>query len=75
MAELLSDAYADESAMMIRVESDIRLDTLVYLEARDGSSDEALPVMHVFGNYILFKETLKNNYLIGSKLWQAKPGT
>ena len=72
VAELLSDAYAAESSMLIRVETDIRLDELVYIEARDGTYHEAAPVMHVFGNYLLLKKHLTQTFLSGSKLYQRR---
>ena len=72
VAELLSDAYAAERSMLIKVESDIRLDDLVYIVARDGTYHEAAPVMHVYGHYLILKVYLSKTYLSGSKLYQQR---
>ncbi len=72
VAELLSDAYAAESSMLIKIENEIHLDDLVYIVARDGTYQEAAPVMHVYGNYLILKQHLVKTYLSGSKLYQQR---
>ncbi len=72
VAELLSDAYAAESSMLVRVESDIRLDDLVYIVSRDGTYHEAAPVMHVYGNYLILSAFLSKTYRSGSMLYQQR---
>ena len=70
VAQLLSDAYGDESILLVRLVNPVALDELVTIVSRDGTYQELGEVKHVYGSYILLKAPLIKEYLAGSSVFQ-----
>lgn len=70
VGELLSDTYSGETILLVKISSEIELDAALWVQARDGSWAERVEPAHVFGSYVVIKKKLKNEYLIGSRLYQ-----
>ncbi len=70
VAELLSDAYGEESILLVKMMGSVKLDEIVTIVSRDGTYQELGEVEHVYGSYILLKAPLMNEYLAGSGIFQ-----
>lgn len=70
VGEVLSDTYSGETILLVRLEGEIELDASMWLQARDGAWIERVEPAHVFGAYVVIKDKLKREYLIGSPIYQ-----
>lgn len=71
VAELLSDVYGSETALLVEVRDQIRLDGEIVIESRDASAQELAVVKHVYDSYVILKAPLKRAFLKGSKIYQG----
>ena len=70
VAELLTDTYKGETILLVRILEDVKLDATLYVQDRNGTRSDQVEVMHVLGSYIILKDKLPRDHLVGAKIYQ-----
>ncbi|MDA2935425.1 hypothetical protein MYX82_13965 [Acidobacteria bacterium AH-259-D05] len=70
VAVLASDVAGGETMLTVDWVSSGTEGQDILIESRDGSMTEMGTIRHIYGNHIVLKGTLKNNFLAGSRLYQ-----
>jgi hypothetical protein len=70
VAVLTSDAYQDETSVVVDNGAQIVVDKDVLIESRDGKTKETYEVKSVYGGVVMLKSHLKSPFDAGSRVYQ-----
>ena len=67
---IASDADIGETLIMVEDGNSIVVDRALLIERRDGKLKDTYEVLHVYGREVILKESLRNDFVSGSRLFQ-----
>ncbi|MDA2923556.1 hypothetical protein MYX65_02690 [Acidobacteria bacterium AH-259-L09] len=70
VATLSSDVSEGETLLSVDWVDTGTAGYLVLIESRDGEVTETGEIEHIYGNYLVLKDRLKNDFVAGSKIYQ-----
>lgn len=69
VGELLSDAYGEETLLLVMLRTEVKPDQRIRIVARNGAWSEIGEIRHNYGSYLWLKEKLRSEYLAGSRIY------
>lgn len=70
VAVLTSEVNIGETLLIVDWVSVGTVGTAILIESRDGSLRETHTVEQIYGDHIILKQRLENDFLVGSRLYQ-----